>query len=107
MSRPSPLRLVLVAVLAFALGWAASVAWSATAPLRLTEHLAGTVAVVNEDGTKLCVEPDGVGGQRCGGAYRRPDAPRLQVGDRVAVAVGRLRLANGNEEEIFVILPAE
>jgi hypothetical protein len=102
-ARGWPWQLVLVAALAFLLGWAASLVWPAAAPLRLTEQLSGIVSVVNDDGAKFCVEPDGGGRQRCGVAYQPRDAPRLRVGDRVMVGVGRLRVGDATEEEIMVI----
>lgn len=102
-----PSRLLLVAALGFGLGLAASLIWSAWAPLTLTEHLAGTVSVVNADGAKFCIEPDGGGRQRCGVAYQRRDAPALRVGDRVAVGVGRLRVGDNSDEEIMVIEKVE
>ena len=102
-----PWQLLLVAAPAFVLGWAASPVWPGTAPLRLTEQLSGTVSVVNEDGAKFCLEPDGGGRQRCGVAYRPGDAPRLRVGDRVMVGVGRLRVGDATEEEIMVIAAVE
>lgn len=101
--RDWPMPLLLAAALGFALGWAASLAWSGRAPLTLTEHLVGTVSVVNEDGAKFCIEPDGGSRQRCGVAYQRRDAPSLRVGDRVTVGVGRLRFGDAGEEEIMVI----
>lgn len=105
--RDRPMRLLLAAALGFALGWAASLAWAGRAPLTLTDHLAGPVSVVNEDGAKFCFEPEGGGQQRCGVAYQRRDAPSLRVGDRVTVGVGRLRVGDAREEEIMVIEAVE
>jgi hypothetical protein len=102
-----PWQLLLVAALAFILGWAASLVWPGTAPIRLTEQLSGIVSVVNENGAKFCMEPDGAGRQRCGVAYQPRDAPRLRVGDRVMVGVGRLRVGDATEEEIMVIAVVE
>lgn len=105
--RSNPWRVLLVIALAFALGWVASVAWTATGQLRLVDRVSGTVSVVNVAGAAICLEPDGGGQQRCSVVYQRPDAASLEVGDHVSVAVGVLRTGPDREEEIFVRLVSE
>jgi hypothetical protein len=98
---------VLAATLSFALGWAASGAWSATTGLRITERLSGTVSLVNTTGEAICLAPDGDGPQRCGVAFEPRDERPLAVGDHVAAAVGWLRTSRGTDEEVFVIVTRE
>ena len=105
--RTKPWGLLLVIALAFALGWAASLAWAATGPLRLVDRVSGIVSVVNVSGAAICLEPDGGGPQRCSVVYQRPDTARLEVGGRVIVAVGVLRTGPDREEEIFVRMASE
>ena len=91
---------------AFVLGWAASVAWSTTAPLRLVGEVAGTISVVNASGSQFCLDPLDGSPRRCGVTYQRLDDPPLDVGDIVSVAVGVLAHEEG-EQEIFVIRGVE
>jgi hypothetical protein len=104
-TRYPPTRLVLVAALAFVLGWLASAAWLGLAPLRYVETFDGTVALVNENGTTLCLEPDGGGEQRCGVLAGPPDTLAPVVGDHVTIVVGWLRRSQTLEQQIFVITP--
>ena len=103
MTRHPPIRPLLIAVLAFATGWLASTAWLGLAPLRYAATVTGTVTLVNEDGTKLCIQPDKGGGQLCGVVLGppRPDGP--SVGDHLSVVVGWLRVSDALDQEIFVI----
>ena len=93
---------MLLLAAAFVLGWAASVAWSTTAPLRLVGEVKGTISVVNASGSQFCLDPLDGSRRRCGVTYQRLDDPRLAVGDVVSVAVGVLKDQDG-EQEIFVI----
>ena len=97
----SPWR-VLLLMAAFVLGWAASVAWSTTAELRLVDEIRGTIRVVNASGSQFCLDPLDGSRQRCGVAYQPLDDPPLAVGDVVTMAVGVLKHEDG-EQEIFVI----
>jgi len=101
--RYPPTRLVLVAVLAFVLGWLASTVWLGFEPLRYEGTLEGTVALVNEDGSKLCLEPDRGGDQRCGVLAGPPEALTPVVGDHVTIVVGWLRRSESLEQQIFLI----
>ncbi len=93
-------------VAAFVLGWAASIAWSAGAPLRLAGEIKGTISVLNASGSQFCLDPLDGGRRRCGVTYQRLDDPPLAVGDVVSVAVGVLRHEDG-EHEIFVVEAVE
>jgi hypothetical protein len=97
---------VLLLAAAFVLGWAAGVAWSTTAPLRLVGEVKGTISVVNESGSQFCLDPLDGSHRRCGVTYQRLDDPPLAVGDIVSVAVGVLVHEDG-EQEIFVIQAGE
>ena len=87
---------------AFVLGWAASVAWSAAAPLHLAGEVRGTVSVVNASSSRFCLDPLDGSPRRCGVTYQRLDDPPLAVGDVVSVAVGVLKHEDG-DREIFVV----
>jgi hypothetical protein len=99
-------RALLLVAAAFVLGWAASIAWSSAAPLRLAGEIRGTVSVVNATGSQFCLDPLDGGRRRCGVTYQRMDDPPLAVGDVVSVAVGVLRHEDG-EREIFVVEAVE
>ena len=105
-SRHPSARWLVVAVPALALGWLVGAAGGTLAPLRYEGTIEGTVGLVNDAGSKLCVEPDGGGRQRCGVVYRPPGASPPRLRDRVSVIVGTLRTAAGLETEIFLILEA-
>lgn len=108
MSRYPPAALLALAVAALVLGWLAATAWFGAAPLRYGGTVEGTVSLVNEDGTKLCIEPDGGGRLRCGVVYGPTGARSPAPGEHVSVAVGVLRADEGLETEIFVIIvPAD
>jgi len=105
-SRHPPACSLVVALPALALGWLLGAAAAALAPLRYDGMVEGTVGLVNDAASKLCLELDGGGRLRCGVVYGPPGALPPAIGDRVSVIVGTLRTAAGLETEIFVILEA-
>jgi hypothetical protein len=103
-SRHPPATLGLIAVLAFGLGWLAGAAWLGLAPLRYAETLEGTVALVDEGGTKLCLDPDGGGESRCGELVALPGARAPSAGEHVTVIVGWLRRSDTLEQELWMVV---
>jgi hypothetical protein len=103
-TRHPPAAWLALVVAALVIGWLAATAWLGTAPLRYVGTVEGTVSLVNEDGTKLCVEPDGGGAARCGVVYRPSGARSAAPGEHVSVAVAVLRAGNGLDTEVFVLL---
>ncbi|NJD28943.1 MAG: hypothetical protein FIA92_11675 [Chloroflexi bacterium] len=107
MNRYPPTRLLLVAVLAFILGWLAAAAWLGLAPLRYAETIEGTVALISEDGTNLCLDLGTGGGRRCGILAGPPDVAVPAVGEPVTIVVGWLRRSESLEQQIFMIAPSD
>jgi hypothetical protein len=106
MSRYPPAAWPIIAVAALVLGWLAATAWFDLAPLRYGGTVEGIVSLVNEDGTKLCIEPADGGRLRCGVVYGPPGASPPTAGRPVAVVVATLQATAGLETEIFVIVEA-
>jgi hypothetical protein len=102
-SRKPPARLVVVAVLAFAIGWLAGAASPDDTPLRYGDTIAGTVTLVNETGTQLCLVPDGGGEQRCGALAGPPDTAVPSVGGHVKIITAWLRRNANLDQEIFLV----
>jgi len=105
-TRVPPTRLVIGVVLAFATGWLASAAWLGLAPLRYGETLDGTVALVNDDATKLCLQPDGGGELRCGELIGPRGAVGPVIGQHLTIVTAWLRSGSNLEQQVFLIAPA-
>jgi len=104
-SRHPLASLGLVAVLAFGLGWLASAAWLGLAPFLYAETLEGTVALIDEGDTKLCLDPDSGGDRRCGELVASPGAVAPAPGEHVTIIVGWLRWSDSLQEELWIVAP--
>lgn len=63
--------------------------------------LTGTVQVINEDHSSVCILPDGGGEQRCSRLYAA-GTPTIEVGDTVTVQVIRIP-KDGDTQEGFLL----
>lgn len=59
--------------------------------------LTGTVQVINEDGTSVCILPDTGGEQRCSRLYAA-GTPTINQGDHVTVMVISIQRDGGTQE---------
>jgi hypothetical protein len=100
---PRTAALVVIALIAFALGWLANGATFRENPVHLTDAFEGKVSQVDALGSAFCVVPDAGGEQRCSYPLRRPGAPKLELGQHVGVSVGWVALPNGVREEVFIV----
>ena len=104
---PLSVPLVLAVVAAFVLGWAAAFGFNAVGdrPVRFDGFLSGAISQVDASGSALCVIPDGrtVSEQHCSLPLQRPGSPKLQVGQRIAVAVEWIRTGKDSSREVFVV----
>lgn len=97
----------LAIAVAFATGWIGSGVWSSgfgTNNFRPGEQFEGTVTLVNQDGSAVCIAKEPDERQRCSGVFQLVGSPILHVGDRVSVASGII-WPRGQESgiEVFIV----
>ena len=70
----------------------------------LVPTLTGTVSVVDETGSKVCIVPDHDSEQWCSALYTQGPS-RVNVGDRITVNTVHLRLDNGRSTADGFVIP--
>ena len=72
-------------------------------PVTIKGFMSATVTDVSDDGGSICARPDSGGDKVCGVAFQAVGAPRLIVGDHVAVAIEEVQVNSERSDEIYVV----
>lgn len=109
--RPTLLIAVTLAIVgSFVAGWVAGTLRSftpAAGGLSIGSEITGVVTVVNYDGSKFCLAPDGGGEPQCSVAYRRPGAPPVRVGEHVRATTAQIHTGGGDSSDAFIVTSPE